>query len=107
MKWILLVAMMTLPIAMTGCGTSTIDGSTSDKMISSLAVMKEGLTDVKVKELEEALVLIFFDKVDVEAVMSGASTESPESIDKRLRGMLDGKTAKQIVSMAKDIKESH
>lgn len=58
-----LIAMLALAVLVMGCGDKKVDGSTDDKLKTSLEAIKGSLADQKKKEFEEAFQVLAFSEI--------------------------------------------
>lgn len=94
MRGALCAGLVTLAMALTGCGSPKIDGSSEDAYKKSLAEIRESLDEDERKQFDEALQLLMMSKIDFSAMMSGTATAETMASDMMLA--MNGKTAQEL-----------
>ena len=89
-----LLAVIALSFALTACGDSTLDMSSPQAAQESIAKMEKDLSPEQSRELKGAITKISFQV----AFASGGDEEKMMAL---LKEKLQGKTAKEIIEMAK------
>lgn len=84
-----------------GCSEPRIDGSSQEAMARSLQVVRESLSESEQVKLNEAIGIITFKGVDLQELFSGGAA-AVKQLEDNARRSLDGKTADQIISEARD-----
>lgn len=84
-----------------GCGTRTIDTSSDENMKKSIDTVKSHLDATQRKEFEEALEAIL--ATGVGNIFSMAA--DPDSLARKMKDELKGKTAQQVIARGKAIEE--
>jgi hypothetical protein len=102
MRGALCVGLVTLAIALTGCGSPKVDGSSEDAYKKSIAAVRESLDEGERKQFDEALQLLMMSRIDFSAMMSGAVTAETMASDMMLA--MNGKTAQELIAEANRLK---
>lgn len=84
-----------------GCSEPRIDGSSQEAMADSLQVVRESLSESERVKLNEAIGILTFEGVDLREIFSGGAA-AVKQLEEKTRRSLDGKTADQIISEARD-----
>lgn len=89
-----LIAMLVLAVLVTACGDKKVDGSTDDKLKTSLEAIKGSLADEKKKEFEEAVQVLAFSEIGniFEAAVN------TDGMQRKIKDKLHGKTANEIIA---------
>lgn len=88
-------------LAIAGCGGAPkLDASSDDNLQNSIASAKESISPEQREEFEEALKILAF--ADVDNLFEMAA--DPESIQRKLKDRVDGKTPQEIITEARAIK---
>ena len=78
----------------------TVDGSSPEKMKSSLEELKESMTAAEKEELEDAVLRLAFNGANLLEAAADV-----DGMQRRLRDRLDGKSASEIIAEAKKLEE--
>lgn len=100
MKTNLLLFLVTITL-FTSC-QKKIDGSTDEKMKTSIEEIKSSLTEEKRKQFEESMQLIVFQGLDIQSIMKGGA--GGDAVND-IKSKIDGKTAVDIIAEGNKIKE--
>ena len=102
MKRISWVAVALLTLAMAGCSKPTIDASSDESMKASAQKVRESLPGAKRAEFDEAVRILAFSQIDLAAIMAGGASSA--SVEAKMKGALDGKTAEEVIAQAAQVK---
>ena len=102
MKQISWVAVALLTLAMAGCSKPTIDASSDESMKASAQKVRESLPEAKRADFDEAIRILAFSQIDLAAIMAGGASSA--SIEAKMKGVLDGKTAEEVIAQAAQVK---
>ena len=85
-----------------GCGKPTIDTSSDEKMVASIAKVKSSLPKDKHDEFEEAIQFITFIDFDLFGFFKNTQIDTG-STERKMKETLDGKTAEEVFALAEKI----
>ncbi|MDY0301431.1 MAG: hypothetical protein RBQ99_07600 [Trichlorobacter sp.] len=105
MKRIFWVAVVLLTLSMVGCSKPTIDASSDESMQSSVQKVRKRLSDAKQAEFDEAIQILAFSQIDLAAIIAGGA--SSVSVEAKMKGALNGKTAEEVIAQAAQVKAEH
>lgn len=104
MKPINLLYVIAIAIFLSGCGDTTIDGSSEESAKQSLDDIRSDLSDEKKQEFNEAMSAIIFDDIGDLGGLFGAAMEPEQFIDD-IKGKIDGMTASEIIERGNKIQK--
>ncbi|MBI9077635.1 MAG: hypothetical protein JEZ02_19685 [Desulfatibacillum sp.] len=104
MRLVKVVTIVLLLAAFVGCGGGgpKIDGSSDQAFKESLEAVRATLEEEQVAEFDKAIMTIAFQNMG--AILTNPMT--PEAMMTKVKDDLDGKNAKQVIEMAKELKEN-
>ena len=102
-----ILASIVIAFFIIGCGSPRIDTSSDEKMKASIEEIKKSLSDEKRKDFEDALKVVYFSKVnfDLKSIMALGAEGTAEKIKEEGKALISNKTADEVISEAKKIKE--
>lgn len=102
-----ILASIVIAFFIIGCGSPRIDTSSDEKMKASIEEIKKSLSDEKRKDFEDALKVVYFSKVnfDLKSIMALGAEGTAEKIKEEAKALISNKTADEVISEAKKIKE--
>ncbi|MCC5794012.1 MAG: hypothetical protein JJT85_04660 [Chromatiales bacterium] len=87
-----------------GCSEPVVDAATESSTQRTLADVRASLPDDQRQEFDDAVQLLMVSQIDVaELLVSGA--DETDSIEARMRAVIHGKTANEIISEARRLRE--
>lgn len=102
MKYTLkVISLIFFTLLLTACGDPKLDGSSDEAMKKSVKVIMEELPDEKKKEFKKTLKGIYM----LGALANMREGKSKSEVRAIIAAKLDGKTADDVFSMAKEMKE--
>lgn len=104
MKKLLLGFIIIFVFASPGCSQPKIDTSSDEKMKASISKVRESLPENKRHEFDEALQIISFNKIDLKNLFV-IGTTGVNVIEIEVKQSLQGKTAKEVIIQALQIKK--
>lgn len=102
MKRIILFGLVWL---LAGCSEPTIDGSTDESMRASVDQVRSSLPADQQQEFEDALQVLAFGGVDSLADLVAMGASGGERLVRDVRQAVDGKTAKEVITAAAQVRE--
>jgi len=92
-----------LLILSSGCSKPTIDASSDEAIKLSSQKVRESLPEERRSEFDEALQVLMFSQIDIGEIFTNGIANK-DSIERKIRIALNGKTADQVISEATKIK---
>ena len=94
-----------LLVLWSACGSPSIDASSDESLERSLAAVRDDLDAEKEAEFEDALEVLVFSEIDLEDMLADGVAGSHRA-EARIREVLDGKTADQVIAEAREVLEA-
>lgn len=88
------------------CGEPTLDLSSEAAFSDSMERVQNALSDGKREEFRDAMRIILLSQIDPMEFLSGSLQQSPNptpKADARLKALLHGKTAEEVIALAEDL----
>lgn len=104
MKHALVVTMLAAALTLGGCSPK-IDGSSEEAFRSSVERIANKLDEDKKEEFAEAIMVIGMSSIKVGSLFAGM--QDPDDLVSEMRTEVDGLTADQVISKARDIRQKH
>ncbi|MFC3150593.1 DUF6694 family lipoprotein [Litoribrevibacter euphylliae] len=106
MKFIKYVGILLITSVLTGCYEPTIDASSKETIKTSTQAIRDTLSDTEREEFDAALLLISFSQVEMKDLFSAGTSGAGEiNLENKVKDVLHGKTASEVISEAARIKE--
>ena len=86
-----------------GCSDPKIDASSDEAMKTSMEKVRGSLPEAKRKEFDEAIQVLAFSQIDMEALFAGRAADIG-NVEGKVRQSLDGKNAEQVIAEAERVR---
>ncbi|SMM99111.1 Possible lipoprotein [uncultured Candidatus Thioglobus sp.] len=100
---ILLTSLFLVTVLLIGCSEPTVDATTDETMKTSIANVRETLSESKRAEYDEAVQLLVLSQISLKSLFA-EGVAGMGNVKSKMKDAIHGKTAKQIIANANVIK---
>jgi hypothetical protein len=103
MKRIFFCGILIVLTILAGCSDPKIDASSDESMKASVEKVRKSLSEPKQKEFDQAMQILAFSQIDMKDIFTQGAT-GVGNLEGKVRQLLDGKTAEQVIAEAERIR---